>query len=87
MHGKCMRLAWLAWLASTWRLGQVVLSLRLTEAEVEKVVLDPKEYETSMWITPAELLAGHYHPALKLGLGSGSGSGLGLGLGLGLALT
>ena len=49
----------------------MVLSLRLTEAEVEKVVLDPKEYETSMWITPAELLAGHYHPALKLGLGLG----------------
>ena len=68
MLGMCMCLAWLA-CACAWRLGQVVLSLRLTEAEVEKVVLDPKEYETSMWITPAELLAGHYHPALKLGLG------------------
>jgi len=48
----------------------VVLSLRLTEAEVEKVVLDPKEYETSMWITPAELLSGRYHPALKFAVAS-----------------
>ena len=50
--------------------SQVVLSLRLSEAEVEKVVLDPKEYETSMWITPDELLAGHYHPALKFAVAS-----------------
>lgn len=50
--------------------SQVVLSLRLTEAEVEKVVLDPKEYETSMWITPEELLEGHYHPALKFAVAS-----------------
>lgn len=50
--------------------SQVVLSLRLTEAEVEKVVLDPKEYETSMWITPDELLAGHFHPALKYAVAS-----------------
>ena len=70
----CVCLAWLA-CACAWRLGQVVLSLQLTEAEVEKVVLDPKEYETSMWITPAELLAGHYHPALKLGVGVGVGLG------------
>ena len=56
MHGVCIACAWhvhgmctaRAWrvhgmcMACAWR-GQVVLSLRLTEAEVEKVVLDPKE--------------------------------------------
>ena len=38
LHGMCMARA----CACAWR-DQVVLSLRLTEAEVEKVVLDPKE--------------------------------------------
>ena len=56
VHGMCVACAWhvrgmctaRAWrvhgtcMACAWR-GQVVLSLRLTEAEVEKVVLDPKE--------------------------------------------
>ena len=45
--------------------SQVVLSLRLSEAEVGKVVLDPKEYETSQWVEPEAVLAGHFHPALK----------------------
>jgi len=50
--------------------SQVVLSLRLTESEVEKVVLDPKEYETSAWVEPAAILAGSYHPALQFAVKS-----------------
>ena len=34
------------------------------------MVLDPKEYETSMWIAPAELLEGDFHPALKFAVAS-----------------
>ena len=52
----------------------MVLSLRLTEQEVEKVVLDPKEYETSQWVEPALILEGEYHPALKFAVQSLLGS-------------
>ena len=45
--------------------SQYVLSLRLSAAEVEKVVLDPSEYETSQWLEPSTILAGDFHPALK----------------------
>ena len=42
-----------------------MLSLQLTETEVEKVVLDPTEYETSQWVEPTTVLDGDFHPALK----------------------
>jgi len=50
--------------------SQVVLSLRLTEEEVTKVVLDPKEYTDAKWLPPAEILGGHFHPALKYAVGA-----------------
>ena len=50
--------------------SQVVLSLRLTDAEVDRVVLDPKEYETSQWMEPEAILAGNFHPALKFAVHS-----------------
>ena len=50
--------------------SQVVLSLRLTEEEVTKVVLDPKEYTDAKWLPPAEILGGHFHPALKYAVAS-----------------
>lgn len=49
---------------------QVVLSLRLTEAEVEKVVLDPTEYDASQWLEPDSILGGDFHPALKFAVQS-----------------
>ena len=49
---------------------QVVLSLRLTEAEVEKVVLDPTEYDASQWLEPESILGGDFHPALKFAVQS-----------------
>ena len=54
--------------------SQVVLSLQLTEAEVEKVVLDPKEYESSQWLEPQAILDGDFHPALKFAVSSLLGS-------------
>lgn len=54
--------------------SQVVLSLQLTEAEVEKVVLDPKEYSDSQWLEPEVILAGSYHPALQFAVQSLLGS-------------
>ena len=50
--------------------SQVVLSLQLTEAEVEKVVLDPNEYEASQWLEPEAILAGSFHPALQFAVKS-----------------
>ena len=50
--------------------AQYVLSLQLSDAEVDKVVLDPKEYETSQWLEPESILAGHFHPALKFAVSS-----------------
>ena len=50
--------------------SQVVLSLQLTEAEAEKLVLDPKEYEASQWLEPETILAGDFHPALKFAVQS-----------------
>jgi 8-oxo-dGTP pyrophosphatase MutT (NUDIX family) len=50
--------------------SQVVLSLQLTEAEVEKVVLDPKEYESSQWIEPKAVITGDFHPALRFAVQS-----------------
>ncbi len=49
---------------------QVALSLQLTEDEVGKVVLDPKEYADSQWIEPAAVVAGDFHPALKFAVRS-----------------
>ena len=42
-----------------------VHALRLTAKEESKVVLDPKEYETSAYFTFEEVLAGEFHPCLK----------------------
>ena len=50
--------------------SQVVLSLRLTEAEMGRVVLDPKEYDESKWLEPDAILAGPFHPALKFAVSS-----------------
>lgn len=50
--------------------SQVVLSLQLTEAEVDKVILDPKEYSDSQWLEPETILSGHYHPALQFAVKS-----------------
>lgn len=33
--------------------------------EVNKVVVDEQEYSDSEWKTPAEIMEGNYHPALK----------------------
>ena len=52
------------------RVAVLVLSLQLAEAEVSKVVLDPKEYETSQWLEPTMILDGHFHPALKFAVRS-----------------
>ena len=48
----------------------MVLSLQLTEAEVDKVVLDPNEYEDSQWLEPEAILAGSFHPALQFAVKS-----------------
>lgn len=37
--------------------------------EVEKVVLDEKEYSDSQWKLPSQILEGNYHPALKYAVG------------------
>lgn len=50
--------------------SQYCLSLQLTEAEVEKVVLDEKEYETSQWLEPDAIVSGDFHPALKFAVHS-----------------
>lgn len=39
--------------------------LQLTEAEEVKVVLDPKEYESSAYVPFGAVLEGEYHPCLK----------------------
>ena len=50
--------------------SQFVLSFQLREEELEKVVLDPKEYSDSQWIEPDAVFAGDYHPALKFAVSS-----------------
>jgi len=50
--------------------SQFVLSLQLQDSEVDKVVLDEKEYEASQWITPQAILEGDFHPALKFAVQS-----------------
>eukprot|EP00927_Polykrikos_kofoidii_P051548 TRINITY_DN45342_c0_g1_i1.p1 TRINITY_DN45342_c0_g1~~TRINITY_DN45342_c0_g1_i1.p1 ORF type:complete len:239 (-),score=39.70 TRINITY_DN45342_c0_g1_i1:94-810(-) len=50
--------------------AQVVLSFQLRDDEVEKVVLDPKEYSESDWKSPNEILEGNFHPALKFAVHS-----------------
>ena len=50
--------------------SQYVLSLQLQEGEEKKVVLDPKEYETSQWLEPEAILEGPFHPALKFAVHS-----------------
>ncbi len=50
--------------------SQFVLSLQMEEAEVEKVVLDEKEYEASQWLEPQSILSGTFHPALKFAVRS-----------------
>jgi 8-oxo-dGTP pyrophosphatase MutT (NUDIX family) len=50
--------------------SQVVLSLRLTVAEMSKVVLDPKEYDEFTWLEPDAILTGPFHPALKFAVSS-----------------
>ena len=47
-----------------------MLSLHLNEAEIEKVVLDEKEYEASQWLEPQLILDGDFHPALKFAVRS-----------------
>ena len=39
------------------------------DAEAKKVVVDEEEYCDSRWLTPAEILEGNYHPALKYAVG------------------
>jgi len=50
--------------------SQFVLSLQLYESEVANVVLDEKEYETSQWMAPQEILDGDFHPALQFAVRS-----------------
>lgn len=50
--------------------SQFVFSLTLTESERDKVVLDPKEYDDSQWLTPETIIAGDFHPALKFAVQS-----------------
>ena len=50
--------------------SQVVLSLQLRDDEVAKVVLDPKEYSDSQWMTPDDILSGSFHPALQFAVHS-----------------
>ena len=47
-----------------------MLSLQLTEEEVDKVVLDPNEYEASQWLEPEAILDGSFHPALQFAVQS-----------------
>ena len=50
--------------------SQFVLSLQLEETELEKVVLDEKEYEASQWVEPQSIVMGNFHPALKFAVRS-----------------
>ena len=50
--------------------SQFVFSLQLTEAEREKVVLDPNEYDDSQWLPYAAIIDGDFHPALKFAVQS-----------------
>ena len=43
----------------------IVLTVELTQEEISKIVLDPKEYNDCTWVTPEALLASDYHPALQ----------------------
>ena len=38
--------------------------------KVDKVVLDPKEYDDSQWLEPETILAGDFHPALRFAVQS-----------------
>jgi hypothetical protein len=42
----------------------------LEETELEKVVLDEKEYEASQWVEPQSIVMGNFHPALKFAVRS-----------------
>lgn len=50
--------------------SQFVLSLQMEASEVDKVVLDEKEYEASQWLEPQAILGGDFHPALKFAVRS-----------------
>eukprot|EP00281_Chroomonas_sp_CCMP1168_P035394 CAMPEP_0206242722 /NCGR_PEP_ID=MMETSP0047_2-20121206/17212_1 /ASSEMBLY_ACC=CAM_ASM_000192 /TAXON_ID=195065 /ORGANISM="Chroomonas mesostigmatica_cf, Strain CCMP1168" /LENGTH=225 /DNA_ID=CAMNT_0053667767 /DNA_START=101 /DNA_END=774 /DNA_ORIENTATION=+ len=43
----------------------VVLTAELSDAEVAAIKFDPKEYGDMKWVTPEEILAGKYHPAVQ----------------------
>ncbi|KAL3816486.1 hypothetical protein ACHAXA_005842 [Cyclostephanos tholiformis] len=50
---------------------QLCYLLRLRdETEASGVILDPGEYSEGTWKSPAEILDGRYHPALKYAIGS-----------------
>ena len=49
---------------------QFCFRLRLRdEQEMDKVVLDEKEYCDGKWVEPSEVLEGNYHPALRYAVG------------------